>query len=149
MTLFREHHDKQRDISRTPPNERVPTKPIAALINRWITEHKAESPSQYGNERTGRYVENVDKIGDERLSILSFHCGVSVRQLRRIITGKTYVGDHRHGTYEEVDWVSFDLADKIVCGTVGPLAWQVEPLKQHYGPLSVKAYERHLEEVAA
>ena len=130
----------------TPPNERVPTNVIASLIRRWLVEHKAKSPNEMGNQHVSRYVENSDK--DEHLTILAFHTGVSSRHLRRIMTGKTHIGQHRTGTYQEVDWVPFDIADKIVCGTVGPLAWHIEPLSEFYGPLSVKAYERHLEMAA-
>ena len=75
------------------------------------------------------------------MNILQFHTGVSARTLRRIKSKK----------YEYAETIPFDMADKIVCGTVGPLAWHTEPLSEYYGPLTVKKYERDFdhEEVAA
>ena len=130
----------------TPPNERIPISPLVTLIRGWLEVHKVKSPIEFGNNNVARYVEKPDQ--DEHLHILAFHTGVSSRHLRRILSGKTHTGQHRTGTYQEVDWVPFDIADKIVCGTVGPLAWHTEPLSEFYGPLSVKAYERHLEMAA-
>jgi hypothetical protein len=44
-------------------------------------------------------------------------------------------------TYRFVDYISFNMADKIVCATVGPFAWLEEPLREFYGPLTVSAKE--------
>ena len=135
---------------KTPPEERVPIELIAPLILSWVEKYKALHAEPNKNDRSSRYVDAED-THHGHLEILAFHCQMSPRRLRMIKNGKFDVGGKRSETLRHVDWVPFDIADKIVCATVGPLAWRNAPLNQFYGPLPVARYERdhEHEEVAA
>lgn len=125
----------------TPPEERVPIHHISKLIQRWVEVYRADH--SYPGQNDGTYEAGENKDGC--LAVLGFHCNMSGRRLRLIKDGKFDVGTRKSGTFHYVDWVPFDIADKIVCASVGPLAWHQEPLNQYYGPLTVKPNERAYE----
>ena len=105
----------------------VPVKVIAPLIERWVAEYSAERGD----------VQSYFTHGTEgNLEILSFRCGISARQLRRIIANKVLGGSRRAG-WRFVDHITFDAADKII-SAIDPWLWHTEPeLAEHYGPLEV------------
>lgn len=130
----------------TPAQERIPIAVISDIVNAWLRKYVAENGTN--NETSNTYVPNSRQ---GHLEVLAFHTGVNHKRLSNIKNGRYEIGDKRNGTLRAVDYVPFDIADKIVCGTVGPLAWHTEPLSEYYGPLTVKKYERAFEheEVAA
>ncbi len=128
-------HAIEKWIART--HEQVPISVIAPLIVEWEVEYKSKS------QGAGSYIDE-DRYPD-CLEILGFQCGLSARFLRRVKKGQVMGG--RHKIQHFVDYISFSSADKIVCATVGPLAWHEPPLCDYYGPIPVAAYEKDYEGV--
>ena len=81
------------------------------------------------------------------MQLLASRSGVSARQIRRIMVGKieSTLGSRENRVKVLRDHVGFKTADRIVCATVGPLAWHQEPLNEFYGPLPVLSWERDYE----
>ncbi len=134
-------------VPQTPPQERIPTSVVAPLIDRWLEVYKTDHSEMGKNQNSSSYITEGSEKG--HLDILAFQCGVSSRRLRLIKDNRFDVGSARHGTLRYVDWLPFDIADKIVIATVGPMAWHHEPLCRYYGPLGTKPWERKLQEEAA
>ena len=120
-------------------DSRIPIAVIAPLIRRWLDVYKATRAEESGNGNRNTYVAD-GCTHDGYLVVLSFHCGVSARVLRRILNGNVECGGRKNRGV--VDSLTFDMADKIVCATMGPLAWHTEEsLMPYYGPLKVTAAE--------
>ena len=101
----------------------VPVSVVKPYIKRWLDRYKAQSDGNK-NTHSNPYVEKSDNEG--HLGILSFQCGVSGRVLRQYLN-----------TNLELE-TTFDIADKIVCATEGPLAWHTDDtLKPFYESLEV------------
>ena len=93
-----------------------------------MEKHLATHPQSKGAD-TDKYMDNWHPDG--HYHVLGFQAGVSGRQLRGYITGTPTKGSNP-------DYIAFDTADKIVCATVGPMAWYTdERLIPYYGPLAV------------
>lgn len=102
-----------------------------------IRPHMDKFASQY--EDAEGWWENNHERG--WMCILGSRIGKSAKTIRRIHEGKyeTSLNGERH----YVDHIPFDLADKVICETSGPIAWRMDPeLAKHYGPLPVRGYER-------
>jgi len=106
----------------------VPISVIAPLIQRWLDVYRS----------TRTEADGYTKIHNEgHLSVLSFHSGVSPRTLRQIVNNKKKAGAWDRGE-KETELITFDMADKIVCATIGPLGWHTEEsLAPYYGPIEV------------
>lgn len=142
--------------TRTPEEERVPCKIIASLIKDWerkfAADHTEPPRMKSGTDNPRPYVEDKGAENEGHLRVLAFHCGINARRLRTIKNGRCETGNYRSGTRRFVDWVSFDVADKIVCAVLGPDAWHCDPVLNecYQRTLSVKPYEKNYEhEVAA
>ena len=130
-------------IPPVPESEHVPISLIAPLIERWEfiyrSDHRETATNHGLKDFSGPYVERTDNEGC--LSILSFHAGVNPRRLRALKAGYFEIGNRKCGTMKRVDWVPFDIADRIVLATTGtPLTWYQVPLNKYYGPFEVRHY---------
>ena len=136
-------------IPPVPESERVPLSLITPLIRKWEHLYSVDHVETNRNslsEFARPYVERTDHEG--HLAILAFQSGVNARRLRMMKSGKFEIGNRRSGTIRHVDWVPFDIADRIVLATTGtPLTWYQEPLNKYYGPFEVRHYERDREHV--
>jgi hypothetical protein len=109
----------------------VPIAVVAPLIRRWLEVYKADRTENDGYATTPK---------EGHLSVLSFQCGVSPRTLRQIVNNKKK--DGRFDSPEPTDKITFDMADKIVCATIGPWGWRTEEsLIPYYGPVEVSYSE--------
>ena len=136
---------RKSEATVVPPGERVPLPFIREIVVNWVKHYDAEH--LHPGRRSGEFSaasRSYTTGRDTKFHVLAFRCGVNERRLRQLYSGKFQIGDARNGTEQLVDWVPFDVADKIICGTVGPLAWHVEPLSDFYGPLSIRDWERAL-----
>lgn len=110
----------------------VPIRVVAPIVREWNDRYIANK----GEPARNSYIENH---GNEAgLEVLGFQSGISPKTLRAIMNNKLKGGNTSHGGGYYVDDISFDMADKIVCATLGPLGWLTDPtLSRYYGPLDV------------
>lgn len=83
---------------------RVDAKPIEALVQRWVAQREHAHPTDMAGP--GDYMAPCVELAERT--------GISTDLILRLNRG-------------ERAWIEFDNADAIVCATVGPLAWIVEP----------------------
>jgi hypothetical protein len=79
------------DKGHTPISERVPIRVISPLIEEWQEKFRATHEEAAKNNGSSRYVATA-LIHEGCLGILSEHCGISARVLRRIKNGKHETG---------------------------------------------------------
>ena len=115
------------ESSLTDPNA-VPVEVIRPYIRRWLELYRVDHVEVGSNAHSTSYIKSSDNEG--HLGVLSFHSGVSGRVLRQYLNT------------ENVQKIPFDLADKIVIATAGPMAWHTdEALTPYYGPFEVRPRE--------
>lgn len=114
-------------IARDP--NAVPSSVIRPYIQRWYDKYSAEHPEQRRGQKGGDGYIRYQSGDQGRLDVLAHHAKISARVLKRHMLG-------------ELDMMTFNLADRIICATDGPLAWHTEEdLIPYYGPLEVSVSE--------
>lgn len=84
-----------------PP--RIPIKPLIPYIRDYLAKYETGSMARY---QAG--------MSTSPITFLSSRSGISRDGLYKMVEGKT-------------ETIDFDIADKIICESVGPMIWQTDP----------------------